>query len=66
MRGYTAPAALVLGLLMIFAGGILQASGAAAIVFCSVIGVGIVVAVVGGGYWLVQALRHRTPRALAS
>ena len=66
MRGYTAPAALVLGLVMIFAGGILQASGAAAVVFLTVIGVGIVVAVVGAGYWLVQALRHGTPRALAS
>lgn len=60
MRTFAGPTVLMLGVLVIIVGAVLQATGAAAVVFCSVIGAGIVLAVVGGGIWFVQAFRHRT------
>ena len=61
MRTLAGPTVLMLGVLVIIIGADLQASGAVAVVFCSVIGAGIVVALVGGAVWTVQAVRHRTP-----
>jgi hypothetical protein len=67
MRMFAGPTVLMLGVLVMIVGAILQATGAAAVVFCSVIGAGIIVAIVGGAVWLVQAFRHRpTTHPLAS
>lgn len=57
---------ILLGLVAVVAGALLQIYGAAAVVFCSTIGVGIVLIVLGGGYWLVTALRHQTPTSMAA
>lgn len=61
MRTFAGPTVLMLGVLVIIIGAILQAAGAVPLLFCSVIGAGIVVAIVGGAVWAVQAFGHRTP-----
>ena len=61
MRTFAGPTVFVLGALVIIVGAFLQTAGAAALLFCSVIGAGIVVAIVGGAIWAVQAFGHRTP-----
>ena len=67
MRTFAGPTVFLLGVLVIVVGAFLQTAGAAALLFCSVIGAGIVVAIVGGVIWAVQAFGHRTAaRTLAS
>ncbi len=62
-----APAAVLLGAVVVLIGALLQISGAAPVVFCSVIGVGIVVAIGGAVTWIVQFTRdRRTPTSLAA
>lgn len=61
MTRFAGPVGLLVGVLLIVVGAVLQASGAAAVVFCSVIGAGILLAFAGVIVWLVQAFRHRAP-----
>ncbi|HET9780517.1 MAG TPA: hypothetical protein VFR33_01965 [Candidatus Dormibacteraeota bacterium] len=63
---YIGPVGIFLGLILVLIGALLQVNGAAAVVFCSTIGAGIVLIVAAGGYWLVSALRHRTPGPIAA
>lgn len=63
---YIGPVGTFLGLIVVLVGALLQINGAAAAVFCSTIGAGIVLIVLAGGYWLITALRHRTPGAIAA
>lgn len=66
MTRYVGPVGLVLGVVVIAIGAAFQVSGAAPVVFCSVIGAGIVLALACGIVWLFQGLRHRgTPAARA-
>lgn len=58
--------AVVVGLVAVGVGALLQAGGAASVVFCSTIGFGIVLVILGGVYWLVRALRHQTPGSMAA
>jgi hypothetical protein len=60
------PAAVVLGIVVAIAGALFQIYGAAAVVFCSVIGAGLVLIVAGAIVWFVEARRHGTPTALAA
>lgn len=66
MPRYIAAFAFALGVVAIVVGGVLQATGAAAVVFCSVIGGGIILAIAAAVTWLVQTFRqHGTPHAAA-
>lgn len=60
------PTGVLLGIAVVIAGIVFQALAMSAWVYCSVIGGGVLLIVVAGGIWLVQALRHRTPGALAT
>lgn len=53
------PVGVLVGVVAVIIGALLQASGAAGVVFCSVIGGGILLIVVGGGLWLIRALGGR-------
>ncbi len=66
MLRYIGPAGVVLGVVVIAIGVAFQIAGAAAVVFCSVIGAGIVLAVACGIVWLFQGLHRGTPAAHAS
>ncbi len=66
MSRYVGPVGTVLGIVVIVVGAILQASGAAPVVFCSVIGGGIVLAILGAGVWIVRAVRHHGTGAVAA
>jgi hypothetical protein len=63
---YLGPAAVVLGIVVAIVGALFQIYGAAAVVFCSVIGAGLVLIVAGAIVWFVEARRHGTPTALAA
>ncbi len=63
---YMGPAAVVLGIVVAIVGALFQIYGAAAVVFCSVIGAGLVLIVAGAIVWFVEARRHGTPTALAA
>jgi flagellar biosynthesis protein FliQ len=63
---YFGPVAIVLGLVAVIVGALLQINGAAAVFFCSTIGLGIVLIVVGACYWIVKTLRHQTPGSIAA
>ena len=66
MTRYVGPVGLLLGVVVIAIGVAFQVAGAAPVVFCSVIGAGIVLALACGIIWLFQGLRHRgTPAAHA-
>jgi len=66
MTRYIGPAGVVLGVVVIAIGAAFQVAGAAPVVFCSVIGAGIVLALACAIVWLFQGLRHRgTPAAHA-
>ena len=60
--GFTA---LVIGVLAVIVGLFLQGGGAAAVVFCSVIGGGFVLMIAGFVAWAVSAWSHRPPAATA-
>ena len=66
MRYLLGPGGLILGVVVVVVGALLQINGAVAAVVCSTIGLGIVLILAGGGYWLVAALRHRRPRSIAA
>jgi len=53
------PMGILFGVLVMAAGIVLQASGARAIIFSSMIGAGILLSLASGVFWLVQA---RGPR----
>jgi hypothetical protein len=63
---FVGPIGILAGMVAVIAGGLLQMYGAAAIVFCSVIGAGIVLIVAAGAIWLFRALRPRTPPPVAA
>ena len=63
---YLGPVGIVLGLIAVLIGVFLQISGAAPVVFCSTIGLGMVLIALAGGYWIVRALRHRTNGPVAA
>lgn len=63
---YGGPAGVILGVAAVIVGALFQIYGAAAIVFCSVIGAGLVLIVAGAIFWFVEARRHGTPTALAA
>lgn len=63
------PVGVLLGVVAIVAGVFLQLSGAAALVYCSVIGGGILLLLAGGVVWSIHAVRdrqHRTQRSRSS
>ena len=67
MSRYVGPAGVVLGVVVVIIGAFLQAFGAAVVVFCSVIGGGLLLAIAGGAIWIVEFVReHRTPTSLAA
>jgi len=67
MTRYVGPVGLLFGVVVIAIGVAFQVAGAAAVVFCSVIGAGIVLSLACGIIWLFQTLRHSgTPAAHAS
>lgn len=59
MSRMLAPVAAVVGVLVIIVGIFFQVTGASAVVYCSVIGGGIVLFAIGGGIWTVHALKNR-------
>lgn len=59
MSRMLAPVSAVVGLLVIIVGIFFQVTGASAVVYCSVIGGGIVLLAIGGGIWTVHALKNR-------
>jgi cation transporter-like permease len=58
-------AMLLVGLVAVVVGLMLQAGGAAAVVFCSVIGGGMLLAIIGFGAWAIEAWSHRPPARVA-
>ncbi|HLJ19284.1 MAG TPA: hypothetical protein VKU84_03755 [Stellaceae bacterium] len=66
MLHYIGPAGLVLGVVVIAIGIAFQVAGASAVVFWSVMGAGIVLALACGIIWLFQELHRGTPAARAS
>lgn len=66
MVGVLGPGGVVIGLAAVIVGIVFQVVGMSPWVYCSVIGGGAVLIVVAGVIWLVHALRHRTPGALAA
>ena len=58
-------AMLLVGLVAIAAGLLLQAGGASAVVFCSVVGAGMLLAIVGFAAWAIEAWSRRPPAPLA-
>ena len=61
MRVLLAIPALVVGVVAVVVGLFLQAGGASAFVFCSVVGAGILLTVVGFTVWAVGAWPHDRP-----
>ncbi len=66
MLRYIGPAGLVLGVVVLAIGIAFQVAGASAVVYCSVGGAGILLALACGVIWLFQGLHHGTPAARAS
>jgi hypothetical protein len=60
------PVGVLIGVAVVIVGIVFQVAAMSAWVYCSVIGAGAVLIVVAGAIWLVYALRHRTPGALAT
>ena len=60
------PIAVVVGVVVVIIGALLQIYGAAAVVFCSVIGGGILLAIAGAAIWLIRAFKPRTPGPMAA
>ena len=65
MSRYLGFTTLVIGVLAVIVGLFLQGGGAAAVVFGSVIGGGIVLMVAGFVAWAIGAWSHRPPAATA-
>ena len=62
---YLGPVGVLIGIVAVVVGAMFQIFGAAPVVFCSTIGVGIVLIVLAGGYWAIRAFTTRTPRSAA-
>lgn len=60
------PIGILIGLAVVIVGIAFQVLGMSAWVYCSVAGIGVVLIVAAGATWLVHAMRHRTPGALAA
>lgn len=60
------PVGVMLGVALVVIGLVTQVVGMSAWVYCSVVGIGLVVAIVAGAIWVVQARRHGTPGAFAA
>lgn len=63
---YVGPGGIIAGIVVVIAGALFQIYGAAPVVFCSVIGAGLVLVVAAVVVWLVRAFRPRTPGSLAA
>lgn len=66
MSRLLAPVGALVGVIAIIAGIYLQVTGAAAVVYCSVIGGGIILLLVGGGIWTARVLKDRRERSRTS
>jgi hypothetical protein len=66
MAKVLAPVIVLLGVVVAVAGLIFQASGAAAVVYCSVVGGGLVLIAAGAVIWSVHTLRDRKHRKPSS
>ena len=58
-----APVSVLVGVVAIIAGIVFQVTGAAAVVYCSVIGGGILLLVIGGAFWATHVVKDRRQRS---
>ena len=63
---YVGPGVILLGIVAVIAGALFQIYGAAAVVFCSVIGGGILLIIAGAIVWLVRTFRPHTSGTMAA
>ena len=63
---YLGPVGIVIGIVTVIVGALFQIYGAAAVVFCSVIGGGLILILAGVVVWLVRAFRPHTPGPMAA
>lgn len=63
---YLGPIGIVIGIVAVIGGALLQMYGAAAVVFCSVIGAGLLLILAGVVVWLVRAFRPHTTGTMAA
>ena len=63
MTKILAPLSVLVGVVAIIAGIFFQVTGAAAAVYCSVIGGGILLLVIGGAFWAAHAVKDRRQRS---